>query len=368
MVLEGSNDVFAPDLAAKRILASVALPIEVREHRLALTVSVGSAVAGTDATVAGDLLRNADFAMYAAKQDGRGRYRRYAAADRAAADDDARLEADLPGAVAKGELRLHYQPIIDLQTGRIEGLEALVRWQHPERGLLAPGRFIPIAERSGSIVAIGEWVLDTACRDLREWQLQVPGLSMAVNLSGRQLESASLFGHVRHALRRNGIAPATLILEVTETVLLADPTAVAKLEGLKTLGVRLAIDDFGTGYSSISYLRRFPVDILKIDREFTDGADSPGGLKLMRGIAQLGRMVGLELIAEGIERAEQIGPIVEAGCFAGQGFLFARPVEAAAITALLAGEPLGPARSPGPPATPTAPKRARKTVAKVGTV
>jgi len=368
VVLEGSTDRFAPDLAAKRILALVAVPIEVREHRLALTVSIGSAVAGTDATVAGDLLRNADFAMYAAKQDGPGRYRRYAAKDRAAADDDARLEADLPGAVARGELRLHYQPIVDLPSGRIAGLEALVRWQHPERGLLAPGSFIPIAERSGSIVAIGEWVLDSACRDLRTWQLQARDLTMAVNLSGRQLESSSLFSHVRHALRRNAIAPATLILEVTETVLLADPTAVVKLEGLKALGVRLAIDDFGTGYSSISYLRRFPVDILKIDREFTDGADSPGGLKLLRGIAQLGRMVGLELIAEGIERAEQIGPIVDAGCVAGQGFLFARPVEAAAITALLAGGSLGPVSVPGRAATPVGPKRARKMVAKVATV
>jgi EAL domain-containing protein (putative c-di-GMP-specific phosphodiesterase class I) len=165
----------------------------------------------------------------------------------------------------------------------------------------------------------------------------MPALSLAVNLSGRQLESSSLYGHVRQALTRNHIAPATLILEVTETVLLADPTAVVKLERLKTLGVRLAVDDFGTGYSSISYLRRFPVDILKIDREFIDGADSPEGVKLLRGIAQLGRLVGLELIAEGIERPEQIAPILEAGCAAGQGFLFARPVEASAMTALLAG-------------------------------
>jgi diguanylate cyclase (GGDEF)-like protein/PAS domain S-box-containing protein len=342
IVLEDPTDIHAPDIAANRILEAVSRPIEVREHRLALTVSIGSAVAGSQMASADDLLRNADFAMYAAKLAGRAQYRRYAAEDRAAADDDARLEADLPGAVARGELRIHYQPIVDLPSGTIEGVEALVRWQHPDRGLLAPGRFIPMAERSGGIVEIGEWVLETACRDLRAWQRDTPTLSLAVNLSGRQLESASLYGHVRQALTRNHIAPATLILEVTETVLLADPTAVDKLERLKTLGVRLAIDDFGTGYSSISYLRRFPVDILKIDREFIDGADSLEGVKLLRGIAQLGRLVGLELIAEGIERPEQIAPIVEAGCLAGQGFLFARPVEASAMTALLEGGSLAP--------------------------
>ncbi|HEY8818436.1 MAG TPA: EAL domain-containing protein [Candidatus Limnocylindrales bacterium] len=368
IVLEDPTESHAPDIAAQRILEAVARPIEVREHRLALTVSIGSAVAAGHSTLADDLLRNADFAMYAAKLAGRAQYRRYAAEDRAAADDDARLEADLPGAVTRGELRIHYQPIVDLPTGSIGGVEALVRWQHPERGLLAPGRFIPMAERSGSIVEIGEWVLETACRDLRAWQGDAPALSLAVNLSGRQLESSSLYGHVRQALTRNHIAPATLILEVTETVLLADPTAVDKLERLKTLGVRLAIDDFGTGYSSISYLRRFPVDILKIDREFIDGADSPDGLKLLRGIAQLGRLVGLELIAEGIERFEQIAPIVEAGCVSGQGYLLARPVDASAFTRLLAAGPIMVAGAAGAhPMITTAPKRGLKAIASPAT-
>jgi diguanylate cyclase (GGDEF)-like protein/PAS domain S-box-containing protein len=351
IVIQNPTDGNAPDLVAARILEAIARPIEVREHRLALTVSVGAA--GVGAAVVGsavDLLRNADFAMYAAKTAGRAQYRSYAAADRATADDDARLAADLPGAIARGELRVHYQPVVDLRSGAITGVEALVRWQHPERGLLAPGSFIPIAERTGSIVEIGAWVLDTACRALSRWQRETPGLSMAVNLSGRQLESSSLMGHVRNALAEHGIASSALILEVTETVLLADPTAVAKLDGLKALGVRLAIDDFGTGYSSISYLRRFPVDILKIDREFIDGADSPEGVKLLRGIAQLGRLVGLELIAEGIERSEQIAPIVEAGCAAGQGFLFARPVDASAMTTLLAGSSLIPSMIAGPSA------------------
>ena len=337
VVLEDPTNGHGPDLIAARILDVLGQPIEAREHRLALTVSIGTAEAETNVTTAVTLLRNADFAMYAAKVAGGARYRRYAAEDRAIADDDARLAADLPGAVARGELRVHYQPIVDLRSGTITGVEALVRWQHPERGLLAPDRFIPVAERTGSIVEIGAWVLETACRALKTWQRETPRLSMAVNLSGRQFESPQLLGHVREALRSNRISPASLILEVTETMLLADSTAVARLEGLKALGVRLAIDDFGTGYSSISYLRRFPVDILKIDREFTDGADSPDGLKLLRGIAQLGRMVGLELIAEGVERAEQIGPIIESGCNEAQGFLFARPVDAQALTALLRG-------------------------------
>ena len=283
IVLEEAMSGNAPDAVAARILEAVARPVEVRGHALALTVSIGSALVESSAMTAADLLRNADFAMYAAKLAGRAQYRRYEAQDRVAADDDARLAADLPGAVTRGELRVQYQPIVDLRSGAIVGLEALVRWQHPERGLLAPGVFIPIAERSGSIVEIGGWVLDTACRALKTWQSDQPALSMAVNLSGRQLESPQLTADVRETLAEHGIEPASLILEVTETILVGDPTAVAKLDALKALGVRLAIDDFGTGYSSISYLRRFPVDILKIDREFIDGADSPEGLSSCAG-------------------------------------------------------------------------------------
>ena len=170
VVLEDATDENAPDVVAIRLLDALAQPLEVREHRLALTVSIGTAVVESSATSADDLLRNADFAMYAAKQDGRARYRRYAFEDREAADDHSRLAADLAGAVDRGELRLHYQPIVDLRSGAINGVEALVRWQHPERGLLGPDRFIPIAERTGSIIEIGRWVLDTACRDLKAWQ------------------------------------------------------------------------------------------------------------------------------------------------------------------------------------------------------
>ena len=280
--------------------------------------------------------------MYRAKSAGGAQYRRYAFEDRAAVDDATRLEAELSGAVARGELRLHYQPVVDLGSGRITGVEALVRWQHPQRGLLGPDRFIPLAERTGSIIEIGEWVLASACAALRTLHAAYPGLSMAVNLSDSQLVAPRLYDHVRRALRQNAIVPATLILEVTESVLVANPAAVAKLAQLKTLGLRLAIDDFGTGYSALSYLRRISLDILKVDREFTQGVDSPDGLKLVRGIVQLGLLIGLDLIAEGIERPEQIGPLLQAGCQEGQGFLFSRPVDGEELSALLQRGSLGP--------------------------
>ena len=338
VVLEEPTDGNAPDLVAMRLLEAVAQPIEIGDRRLTLTMSIGSAVVESNTASASDLLRNADFAMYAAKEAGGARYRRYKSEDRAALDDVVRLEADLAGAVGRNELRVHYQPIVDLRSGEITGVEALVRWQHPQRGLLAPGQFIPIAARTGSIIEIGRWVFDTACRALPAWQLVKPNLSMSVNVSGRQLESPMLVEHIRDGIRLNGIDPATVVLEVTESVLLGDLSAVGKLGRLKALGLRLAIDDFGTGYSSISYIRRFPVDLLKIDREFTDGVNSPEGLSLLRGIAQLGHLVGLVLVAEGIERMEQIGPILDAGCYSAQGYLFARPMDAQAFTAMLHAE------------------------------
>ncbi len=351
IVLEEVKTDAAPGTVATRALDMLARPIDVRDQRLTLTVSIGTALTGPDAATADDLLRNADFAMHAAKAAGRAQARPYLRQERLTAEEDLQLAADLAGAVGRDEFRIHYQPIVDLRSGAVSGLEALIRWEHPEHGSLSPVRFIPIAERTGSIVEIGGWVLESACRALKTWQRDAPGLTMAINVSARQLESPRLIDHVRRAIRRSEISPASLVLEVTESVLVADPDAVAKLGRLKQLGVRLAIDDFGTGYSSISYLRRFPVDILKIDREFIEGVDSPQGLKLFRGIAQLGRLVGLDLIAEGIERIEQVAPVIDAGCDEAQGYLFARPVEADAIGGLIRGGrlwmPTPPPTSPG---------------------
>ena len=348
IVLEDATDGNAPNLVATRLLEAVARPIDIHDHRLSLTLSVGIALASGTLS-ADDLLRNADFAMYRAKAAGGAQYRRYAFEDRATVDDATRLESELSGAVARGELRVHYQPVVALGSGAITGVEALVRWQHPQRGLLGPDRFISIAERTGSIIEIGEWVLATACAALRTWQVTYPSLSMAVNLSGSQLASPRLYDHVRRALDKNAINPPSLILEVTESVLVANPPAVAKLARLKSLGLRLAIDDFGTGYSALSYLRRISLDILKIDREFTQGADSLAGEQLLRGIVQLGLLIGLDLVAEGIERPAQIGPLLEAGCQEGQGFLFSRPVDAEALTALLRSGSLSPRAGKGRP-------------------
>lgn len=326
---------------ATRIVDAFQTPIHVRNRDLAVTVSVGIDW-GTGATRQSDeLIRNGDFAMYQAKKAGKARSRTYAATDRAAADERSALVADLRTAVARSEFVLFYQPIVDLRTGAIRGFEALVRWQHPDRGLLMPALFIPIAEDTGAIVEIGAWVLRRACEDFKGWQAAGPDLSVSVNVSGRQLRSPRLVDLVRRVLRRTGIPPHALILEVTETVLVADPKAADVLKTLKALGVRIAIDDFGTGYSSISYLRRFPVDILKIDREFVQSADSPEGTALLQGIIGLGRSVGLDLVAEGIEEPEQAAVMVAAACQEGQGYLYARPMSAAAISGLLRrGKPL----------------------------
>jgi len=220
--------------------------------------------------------------------------------------------------------RLHYQPIVELRSGEVTSVEALVRWQHPERGLLLPGTFIPIAEESDTIIELGSWVLRTACMQLKRWHESSPALAIAVNLSGRQLR-AGLVEQVRQALEESRIDPSTLILEVTESVLISEPSAEAMLRELKSLGVRLAIDDFGTGYSSISYMRRFPIDILKIDREFTREIETPEGETLFSGIVQLGRSLGLRIVAEGIEESAQRDRATKSMCDEGQGYLFARP-------------------------------------------
>ncbi len=343
IVLEGLQNRADADAAAARVVATFDRPLDLGTRQVRVTVSVGVDVGMSSDESAEDLIRNADFAMYSAKQSGKARHRIYEAAERQAADAGARLRSEILQAVERDELRVYYQPIVDLRTGAVRSLEALVRWEHPERGLLGPAEFIPIAEQMGTIVEIGTWVLQTACTDLRSWQRSDPGLAVAVNLSGRQLQDARLVERVRQVLHRTTIDPVSLILEVTETVLVAESSAEATLLRLKGLGVRLAIDDFGTGYSSISYLRRFPVDILKIDMEFTREVETAAGQALFGGIVQLGRSLGLEMTAEGIERAAQADRVVAAGCDRGQGFLFARPAPAKAVREAL-GQRSGPWR------------------------
>ena len=333
---------------ATRITAALRAPFALQGTEAFVSASVGIARA-TAGTGAEELLRNADAAMYSAKTRGKGRHVHFEAAMHAAVLARLALEADLRRAVAGGEFRLHYQPIVELASGRAVGVEALVRWAHPERGLVPPSEFVPFAEETGLIVPLGRWVLREACRQGAEWQGGPAPLRVTVNLSGRQLHEASLVDDVRAALADSGLAPSALVLEVTESVMMehTDGT-LARLNELRALGVSLAVDDFGTGYSSLSYLQLFPVDTLKIDKTFVDAVGQPGrDPVLARAIVALGGALQLTTIAEGIERVEQADELVRMGCLLGQGFHWAPPVDAATLTARLAAGPMAPAARAG---------------------
>jgi EAL domain-containing protein (putative c-di-GMP-specific phosphodiesterase class I) len=302
--------------------------------RLSAVVRSGDTVA----RLGGSLLRDADVAMYQAKTTGKARWVVYEPTMRASAVERLQLETELAHAVDGHQLRLVYQPVVELETNTIVGFEALVRWEHPELGLIMPDKFIPIAEDNGMIIPIGQWVLRQACLTAAGWIDRCPNpITMAVNLSARQLASPELFRDVQEALREADLDAGALVLEMTETALVADPAqAAAKLHELRTLGVRLAIDDFGTGYSSLSYLRQFPVDILKIDRSFintiTDREKVPA---IVRGLLDLGRTLQLETVAEGIESHAQLDQLRDQHCPLGQGYLFARPLPAEEAEELL---------------------------------
>jgi diguanylate cyclase (GGDEF)-like protein/PAS domain S-box-containing protein len=315
---------------AERILQALSAPIAVADDAVVVTASVGIAGTAAAGSVA-EVLSDADSAMYRAKARGKNRIVLHEADMRGAASELLRLEADLAGALGRGELRLEYQPVVELDGERLVGFEALARWDHPELGLIAPDRFIPIAEENGTITELGAWVLREACAVAAGWRERHPTarrLTMAVNVSGRQLASRRVLADVRSALEATGLPARCLILEMTETALIEDADeTTAVLEELRGLGVRLAIDDFGTGYSSLSYLRQFPVDILKIDRSFiatiTDGQRIPA---IVHGLIDLGHTLGLEVVAEGIERRAQQDSLRGEACSLGQGFLFARPL------------------------------------------
>src|SRR6266536_1091351 len=340
--------------ATQRLLGALAAPISVASRDLQVRASVGIALAGPGAQPS-DLVRDADMAMYQAKVEGGSSFRIFDPSMRAAVMDRAELEADLRQALDRDQFRLRYQPIVDLHSGRITGLEALVRWQHPTRGLLAPGSFISLAEETGLLVAIGAWVLHQACRQTRSWQASIPGcqqLSISVNLSVVQLAQPHLAAQVAQTLAATGLEPRHLTLELTESLLVADiDTTAITLAELDGLGVRLAIDDFGTGYSSLSYLRRLPVDVLKIDKAFVDEvASSPDAAALTQAIINLATTFGLATVAEGIEQPDQLQRLRELGCQHGQGYYFAKPLDEEQLAALLdAQQPLAP--QPTQPAT-----------------
>jgi diguanylate cyclase (GGDEF)-like protein len=337
LLLEDTNAAQAVRMA-EVLLQALAWPVALRGRDLVPTASIGIAIAaGEDAET---LLRNADTAMYAAKRQGKGRSTLFEPAMHTTVLKRVDLAADLSRAVQESQLHLCYQPEVHLRSGRIVGLEALLRWHHPTRGAVSPGEFIPIAEDSGLIVPIGRWVLQEACHQAKSWQQQwptTPPLAIAVNLSARQLQHPAILDEVRAALAAADLDPHSLVLEITETAVMEQlHAAVAILTRLRKLGVRLALDDFGTGYSSLSYLQRLPVDILKIDRSFIGGVTgSAEQSALARAIVNLGHTLGLQTVAEGIETAEQLATLRELGCQLGQGYHLARPLGPAAVDVLL---------------------------------
>ncbi|MGH2661910.1 MAG: putative bifunctional diguanylate cyclase/phosphodiesterase [Actinomycetota bacterium] len=320
---------------ADRILERMKAPFRIDEQELFLDASIGIAES-RDPQGVDELMRKADAAMYAAKQEGKAVYEVYSDEVHSNVLNMFELGTDLRRAVERGEFVVHYQPVVELPRGEITGIEALVRWNHPRRGLLQPNDFIPLAEETGLIVDIDRWVLREACRQTREWQRRftvTPPLQVNVNMSARQLHRTDVVRQVAEALRDSELDPASLTMEITESVLLLDAEATIRgLKGLRELGVRVAIDDFGVGFSSLNYLRRLPVDVVKIDRSFVSGvATGVEEWGLARGIVRLVHGLGLDTVAEGIEKVEQVAHLQALGCHLGQGFYFSRPATAQSI-------------------------------------
>ncbi|MFN3254608.1 MAG: putative bifunctional diguanylate cyclase/phosphodiesterase [Ilumatobacter sp.] len=316
---------------AQRLLEELRQPVQLAGYDLAVLASVGVAVAAPGMTTS-SLLRDADIAMYEAKRAGKGQIKIFDPAMRLGATSQLEFRSELGNALDNGELRLVYQPLVSLATGEVLGAEALVRWRHPVRGEVSPGEFIPIAERSGLIRPIGTWVMNEAMREAQRWQARGRRY-VSINVSAIQLRAEGFVDDVRRALVTNRLAPANVLLEVTETVLVEEvESASSVLQELRDLGVRIAIDDFGTGYCSLSYLQRFPVDILKIDRQFVDEVDGDAKRSsLARMILQMSATLEITSVAEGIERPTQLAALRQLGCDIGQGYLLSRPLEVAVL-------------------------------------
>ncbi len=325
---------------AERIVATLAAPFELGGRDMFITASMGIVVGRPGQAEPDDLLRDAEIALYRAKADTTVRHATFEPSMSATMMERLDLENDLRRAIDREELLVHYQPLVDLATDRIAGLEALVRWQHPVRGLVPPMSFIPLAEETGLILPIGRWVLETACRQARELQLAFPSdtpLTISVNLSPRQFLQPDLVDGVAAILAETGVPPSSLELEITESVVMEDAEAgIRVLRALRGLGCRLALDDFGTGYSSLSYLKSLPLDTLKIDRSFVAGlADDGANLPIVQAVIALAHGLGIDVTAEGIETAEQLGWLRDLVCDRGQGFYYARPLPASELIPLL---------------------------------
>ena len=330
--------------AAHRLIQAMQAPFRLDEHEIVVTASIGISLYPDDGEDAETLLKNADSALYHAKDAGRNNYQFYNQSMNARAFARLSLEGSLRRALENREFLLHYQPQVDARSGAIVGAEALLRWRHPDLGLVSPLDFIPLAEESGLIVPIGEWVLQTACAELKVWQDAGNGsLRMAVNLSGRQFRQQDLVETVQRAIGAAGIDPQFLELEITESMLMQDAAETTRLlDNLKALGVKLSVDDFGTGYSSLSYLKRFPLDALKIDRSFIrDIASDPDDAAITTAILAMAGGLGLEVVAEGVETMEQLAFLRSRNCQMIQGYLFSKPLPSEQVRALLCEQTAG---------------------------
>ncbi|MEZ5656074.1 MAG: EAL domain-containing protein [Sphingobium sp.] len=329
-----SGDEQSASMTARAIMSAVEPPIIVNGHRVIVGTSIGIAVAPNDGKDPVELAKNADLALYKAKNDGKGGFRFFEATMDAEAQARRALETDLHDALRNGELELHFQPLFGLSQNRVTAFEALLRWNHPERGRVMPTDFIPVAEETGLIIPIGEWVLREACRVATHWP---DDIRVAVNISPIQFRSTALNSIVLQALTSSGLEPGRLELEITESLFIDDVEAtLASLHSLRELGVRVALDDFGTGYSSLSYLRSFPFDKIKIDRSFiVDLLEQDGATAIIKSITMLASALGMETTAEGVENIDQLDILREQGCNQIQGYYFSRPIPEAAVLELL---------------------------------
>src|SRR5882762_3544627 len=343
VLLDDIKDPSDAKRAADRMMKALVAPFILGGKEVFTSVSIGIALSTSAYEQPEEILRDADTAMYRAKSLGKARYEVFDADMRASVMARLQLETDLRRALERGEFRNFYQPIVALVSGEIAGFEALLRWQHPTRGLLGPIEFIPVAEETGLIRELGWWNLREACRQISEWRagsIAHGHLTISVNLSAKQFLQPNLVEDIKKLLAELALAPEALKLEITESTVMADPSAaVEMLQQIKSLGIRLAIDDFGTGYSSLSYLHRFPLDTLKIDRSFISGMGDGGeGMEIARTILPMANNLRLDVVAEGVETIQQVAMLKKLECKYGQGFYFSRPLTAEGTTALLAGD------------------------------
>jgi diguanylate cyclase (GGDEF)-like protein/PAS domain S-box-containing protein len=330
VLLDGVRTSADAQAVAERLLAAASRPFDILGHDVGVSLCIGLVMSDARYTRAEDMVRDADTAMYRAKAEGKARCAVFDTSMLQAIEERLRLEADLRHALQRDELQLYYQPIVELATGRLSGFEALLRWHHPERGLISPSQFVPTAEETGQIVPIGLWAIRDACRQMQAWAQEFPDcadLTINVNLSARQCLQPELVTQVARILAETGLPAQRLKLEITEGVVLeSSESVVGVLHALRDLGVQLGLDDFGTGYSALSYLRHFPFQTLKIDRSFVDGMQADGSSEIIKAIVSLADGLQMDVTAEGIETAEQVRDLRELACQYGQGYFFFKPL------------------------------------------